>query len=242
MQDFANIIDRLCLCPHWERPHIIRYNLTYQYLVRTGAINQGMNILDVGGPSPFRAALREMGYRVFDMGTTDLRYRFADSGLMTGAPQMNLITALEVFEHLSDREVQEGAPPDQSGKDWLDQRATFNHTGQISFLSECRKILVDDGSLVMTTPNAIGWCCLAKMCAGEPPNMYQPHVKEMTQDQVGYCLDQAGLACIHAEGFNAWPQLDGNDKRWRAKMLATVLKPGKIREDMILYRCVKKHN
>jgi SAM-dependent methyltransferase len=220
---FSDIIDRLCTCKAWEVPHIIRYKLTYGYLLSHGLLNEGVDILDVGGPSPFRAALKECGHAVDDTGVSDLRYAFACNNWRED--RYGLILALEVFEHLADRET-----------DDLTERAKFNASGQLSFLAECKKLLKPDGKLVITTPNAAGWCAIARILNGEPPRMYDEHVREVAQHEMHWLIDQAGLKCVHNEGWDCWPKLPGNDKRWRQKMLATCVEPGVIRDNDIVYQ------
>jgi SAM-dependent methyltransferase len=231
MKNFYDAVTELCVCPNWEKPHLIRYKMTYSYLNNRGLLPDGP-ILDIGGPSPMRAALKACGREVHDTGEADLRYPFAY------AAKYRLIIALEVLEHLADQEeIPEITIPylkDENGQDWLDRRATFRGTGQLCFLQECRKLLAPDGVLVLSTPNPNGWCCLAKHLKGARPAMWEPHIREVNQHEVEVLAKKSKLRIVHKEGFECWPQLAGGDKRWRA-LMAQHMDPGTMREDCIVY-------
>jgi predicted SAM-dependent methyltransferase len=85
----------------------------------------------------------------------------------------DLIINMEVVEHLSDLH--------ESVFEW---NASFQYSGFISCMNECKRILKKDGSMFLSTPNVNCYLNLYKMIFGEIPHQYNPHVREYHVDEI----------------------------------------------------------
>jgi hypothetical protein len=250
--EFEKRCDANCKCPNWEKPHLIRYGATFRELLELG-LHKCHVMLDCGGPSPFRTTLREMGFvceGTDEHGVEDLRYAFAHK--LTGA-NYNWVIALEVLEHLADREVNsshtrpEHVIPEMpellsERSNWFDWLATFNHTGQVSFLLECKKLLApQDSCFIVSTPNANGWCSMYKMFHGDPPHMWDKHVRELSEGEAIRLITLAGLRISKLIGLDIWPNIQGNQRLWRETVRKTnLLNPGVRREDCLFFALTRE--
>jgi len=110
-------------------------------------------------------------------------YRVGDVEALEG--QFDLVTAMEVIEHVAD---------------------------PAAFLKALAKRLASGGLLVMSTPNATGWSKLLMITVGEGlgriPRGTHDFDKFIAPERMKALLAEAGLKCLDAEGI-AWSPARG---------------------------------
>jgi 2-polyprenyl-6-hydroxyphenyl methylase/3-demethylubiquinone-9 3-methyltransferase len=168
---------------HWQADECVRTPL------------EGKSALDVGcGAGLLTEPLARLGGRVTGLDASpeviaaarghaatmalDIDYRAGDVQALDG--QFDLITAMEVIEHVA-------------------EPAAFVHA-----LAER---LAPGGLLIMSTPNATGWSKLLMITLAEglghiPRGTHDFH-KFITPDRLSHLLAEAGLKCLDVEGI-AW--------------------------------------
>ena len=113
----------------------------------------------------------------------EIDYRVGDVQELEG--QFDLITAMEVIEHVAD---------------------------PAAFVTALAKRLAADGLLIMSTPNATGWSKLLMITVGEGlgqiPRGTHEFDKFIAPDRMKALLADAGLKCIDLEGI-AWSPTRG---------------------------------
>ena len=113
----------------------------------------------------------------------EIDYRAGDVQRLEG--QFDLITAMEVIEHVAD---------------------------SAAFVKALAKRLSPKGLLVMSTPNATGWSRLLMITIGEGigqiPRGTHEFEKFIAPDRMKVLLDDAGLKCLDVEGI-AWSPTRG---------------------------------
>jgi len=161
------------------------------------------HILDVGGLSPFTAWLKtifKVPGSVEITGGYDLRYRFE----LTESNRCQLITCMEVIEHIKDRDVKLG------GMDWQDQLEAlgmYTGDGVRSLLSELYRITKPGGYLFLTTPNVCSYRSIANILAGVHPFRYLPHVREYTAGETYLLVQQAGWQIQKFKTIEVWDRI-----------------------------------
>ena len=113
----------------------------------------------------------------------EIAYRSGDVQQLEG--QFDLVTAMEVIEHVADPEA---------------------------FLKALASRLAPDGLLVLSTPNATGWSKLLMITIGEGlgriPRGTHDFDQFITPDRMKLLLADAGLKCVDVEGI-AWSPTRG---------------------------------
>ena len=113
----------------------------------------------------------------------EIAYRSGDVQQLEG--QFDLVTAMEVIEHVADPEA---------------------------FLKALASRLAPDGLLVLSTPNATGWSKLLMITIGEGlgriPRGTHDFEQFITPDRMKLLLADAGLKCVDVEGI-AWSPTRG---------------------------------
>ena len=113
----------------------------------------------------------------------EIDYRVGDVQQLQG--QFDLITSLEVIEHVADPGL---------------------------FLKALARRLAPNGLLVLSTPNATGWSKLMMITLGEGlgriPKGTHDFDKFISPDRLKLLLDNAGLQCLDVEGI-AWSATRG---------------------------------
>ena len=113
----------------------------------------------------------------------EITYRSGDVQQLEG--QFDLVTAMEVIEHVADPEA---------------------------FLKALASRLAPDGLLVLSTPNATGWSKLLMITIGEGlgriPRGTHDFDQFITPDRMKMLLADAGLKCVDVEGI-AWSPTRG---------------------------------
>ena len=155
----------------------------------------GRSALDVGcGAGLLAEPLRRLGARVtgIDASTELIRvakdhavasgleidYRSGEVDELEG--QFDLITCMEVIEHVADPST---------------------------FITSLARLLAPDGLLILSTPNATGWSKLLMITIGEGlgriPRGTHDFGKFIAPDRMKLLLSEAGLKCLDVEGI-AW--------------------------------------
>jgi 2-polyprenyl-6-hydroxyphenyl methylase/3-demethylubiquinone-9 3-methyltransferase len=161
---------------------------------------QGKTALDVGcGAGLLAEPLARMGASVTGLDASpeviavardhaariglEIDYRAGDVQQLDG--QFDLITAMEVIEHVADA---------------------------ADFVKALAKRLAEDGLLVMSTPNATGWSKLLMITIGEGlgqiPRGTHEFDKFIAPERMKLLLADAGLKCLDVEGI-AWSPARG---------------------------------
>ncbi len=97
----------------------------------------------------------------------------------------DLVISMEVIEHLAD--VENG------------YNATFLFSGLAHNLLECRRILRDNGTMFITTPNACSYITLHQLLSGCPPMLWDRHVREYTCEELMRFFSDSGLVASRHE-------------------------------------------
>ena len=155
----------------------------------------GRSALDVGcGAGLLAEPLRRLGARVTGIDASpelirvakdhavasglEIDYRSGEVGELEG--QFDLITCMEVIEHVADPST---------------------------FIASLARLLAPDGLLILSTPNATGWSKLLMITIGEGlgriPRGTHDFGKFIAPDRMKLLLSEAGLKCLDVEGI-AW--------------------------------------
>ena len=175
-------------CNHYISCHLQRYRETIKYI--RPYIKDNMNILNVGAEGNL---FNELFYVInntvnVENSRFDIRYDF-----ITTRQKYDLIISLEVIEHLKDRD-----------STTILNLAVFNNSGLWNFFINCNRLLNIHGLLFITTPNINGTRSLYNLLFYDNPNMYKPHVKELSRiELLNYC-DLCEFKIISYDTFNVW--------------------------------------
>lgn len=153
-------------------------------------IKPGDAVLEMGGKSAFTKMLNAVypGAEYSVTGQQDLRY-----GLTNASDSYDVITCMEVIEHLSD----------QASTD-IGEISTFKFTGMKCMLAECARMLKPDGRLFLTTPNVCSYNSLYAVMARQHPFCYLPHTRELAPVDIKSLLDESGLEIDRFETVEVW--------------------------------------
>jgi len=165
-----------------DRFHLRRYVKSISWL--QDIKNSGNRVLELGGPSISTRLL----HRFFP----ELTITNSDFELQEPFPyrdkSFDLVINMEVIEHIFDIE-------------------TLHETtlsGVKHVLSECFRILDDNGSMFLTTPNASSLWVIKRALLTEPPLLYERHFREFTFTEIVNLLKQAGFYIEKAATEQVW--------------------------------------
>jgi len=99
--------------------------------------------------------------------------------------KVDLVICMEVIEHLGD------IPSDD-----ILTTATYTGSGIRGFLTNIKKYMTEESNLFITTPNVISYRSIANTLYGVHPFCYNPHVRELTPNDVQNFLVESGFQCI----------------------------------------------
>ncbi len=149
-------------------------------------VRPGMKVLELGGEGLFSFLFREAfpDVELVSAGF-DLRrlFPFEDKSF-------DALLCMEVIEHVCDVEY---------------AHAT-TLSGVRNCLSEARRVLKLDGTMLLTTPNAAAAWVLHRALRHEPPWVWEYHFREFTLFEIVGLVEQAGLQVARRETVNAWSQ------------------------------------
>lgn len=119
--------------------HHKRYQSTLNFLESNNLINADTSILDCGGGTDFIENFLKPKYSNISIDSTssDLRY-----DLDIPSNKYDLVLCMEVIEHIKDQD-----------SSIIHDIASFTGSGINNLLKECARVLKENGSLLITTPN-----------------------------------------------------------------------------------------
>jgi hypothetical protein len=159
------------------------------YLRLSEHLELGKQLLELGGESKITNYLRsQLGLNV-DVYSQDLRYPF---DLNTNG--YDLVLCLEVIEHIKDRTETGG----------INEIAMFTRSGVQNVFNESSRVLRRGGVLFMTTPNACSIDSIARIFLYQAPQLYAPHVKEYSADELIDLAKESGFELIAFSTANVW--------------------------------------
>jgi FkbM family methyltransferase len=176
----------------YDHVHAVRFRATASLL--GPYLEKAKRIVELGGHSRigvFAGQTFGADYRSYEQ---DLRYRFdlPDSAF-------NSVLCLEVLEHIKD------VPESETS---IDLTASFNYDGVMNLLRESFRILKPGGVLLITTPNASSVDVIARVLRGDPPHLFDPHVRELSPKQVRAFGERAGFKLEAFGTYFAWQTAD----------------------------------
>lgn len=162
--------------------HYLRYCQTVSLICRKleySVLNSGFRVLETGGLSLVAEFLADRGCDVSGT-TSDLRYSIdAPSG------EADLVLSLEVIEHLKDQ-----------AETSFSEVPLFQMSGVKNYLSEIKRVVAKDGLLMITTPNPCSVRSIQNIISFKPPEIFRPHVREYTRDELYDLLNNSGFEVI----------------------------------------------
>ena len=105
------------------------------------------------------------------------------------------VLCLEVIEHLKDA---------RSSETTMDDIACWNYSGVMNLLQESYRLTKPGGLLLVTTPNAASVDVIGRVLAGDSPQMFNPHVRELAPKQVKAFAELVGFRLVSFGTFFAW--------------------------------------
>jgi SAM-dependent methyltransferase len=141
-------------------------------------------ILELGGPSIATHVIQRF-YPDKTIAHTkfDLREKFPYPDR-----SFDLIINMEVIEHIFD----------------LDPRQATTLTGVKQALSECHRVLDENGKMFLTTPNACSIWVIQRALRSEPPLQYDYHFREFTYYEIIGLIKEAGFLIEKAATERVW--------------------------------------
>lgn len=167
--------------------HTKRFQKSLEWL---DFIQPGHALLEMGGKSAFTKMLNAVYPETscYVTGQQDLRYP-----LTNPADAYDVITCMEVIEHLSD----------QASTD-IGEISTFKFTGIKCMLAECARMLKPTGKLFLTTPNVCSYNSVYAAMRMQHPFCYLPHTRELAPIDLKNLLDEAGFEIERFETLEVW--------------------------------------
>ena len=193
--EFSDYYDGEWLPRHdYFRVHRKRFLQTWEFLQEHVRIRRGGNVLDVAGVGPVSSFLSAT-HGMSATGTyTDLRYP-----VDVASASQDIVICTETIEHIKDVE---------SGE--IRDLESFNYSGVMNLLREVRRVLKEDGRLLLTTPNANSYIQLKKWLDGEPLLMDPNHVREFSVRELTHKAQAARLDNVAMKVMDSWNEHFGD--------------------------------
>jgi SAM-dependent methyltransferase len=139
---------------------------------------------------PFDQAVRRLfpGVVLHTTGDADLRYR-----LTTACDSVHGVVAMEILEHMKDRQE--------------DELAVYSQSGIRNLLAEALRILKPGGWLLLTTPNLSRYTCAWNLVRGERAEWCHAHVREFGYAELLRFVISAGFIIEKAATVDVWETL-----------------------------------
>lgn len=173
-------------------------------------------ILDVGGESPFTEIIRKRwpGKLVPYYGG-DLK-----NGFDLKEP-VDLILAMEVAEHIHDRET------DEISTEWT-------NSGVLKMLASCHLSLKEKGILFLTSPNCASITSLHHCLSHRAAMLYRPHVREFSVYELDMLVQQSGFTILKRETVDSWRNAISDEQHKRiAQFIKASHYPTELRGENI---------
>ena len=167
--------------------HQKRFDLTIERLQAAGHLKNGDKVLELGDPSEFTEILKERCDVNITNTSTDLRYPIYNSEWH----QFDLILCMELIEHIKDQNTSD-----------IDALSVFTGSGIKCMLKECERLLKDDGTLFVSTPNIHCYRVLENWCKNDEIYTYGPHPRELTIQYLEEVLGE--YFELEVEHVNCW--------------------------------------
>ena len=155
-------------------------------------LTPGAAVCDMGGRSCFTDWLVSKSVRLAPV--VEGNY----SKLQPGEPEFDLVTCMEVIEHVKD----------PTG----DRIEGFSFNGMGNLLGYIYSKLKPGGKLFLTTPNLLCLGAVCRMLQGLHPFVYAPHVRELAPFELRSLAEEAGFKAVRFEALRVWHQ-DANALR-----------------------------
>ncbi len=173
----------------YEGTHDLRWKITLEKMNEMSSVFlSSRNLLALGTDGQFESQL-QVEYPNLDVHISDWDLRFT---FPVVSESYDLCVALEVIEHLKDRD------------DQTHDIAAHYFTGLLNFLIETHKSLKPGGLLILTTPNSSSLESLFRTIQGKSTFMYWPHVRELSPLELAYFLQQTGFQVNLVETFSPY--------------------------------------
>lgn len=218
-----------CLTNPWFKNHIERYKLTFTYFIKNlhciwHENDKKLNILDLGGYSSFRLALKNIpGIFIHECEYFDLRKTWPTT---FDFKKIDVFIATEIMEHLRDLEDSD--------------IATFCSSGIMGMLNQCFLNMKDSAKLLITTPNVCSFVQILNLLRHKSPFMYNLHVREMSFEELSTYLKNANFIIKDISFKNCWTHVNNYSKELR--MLKNNNFSIDNREDNMFLICMKNND
>jgi SAM-dependent methyltransferase len=173
--------------------HKLRFETTIKHLKEAGVLRDGINILELGTPNEFTEVLKGECKANITNTCSDLRYapimRWGDGENL--AEEFDLILCMELIEHIKDQNTND-----------IGQLACFNGSGIKGLVSECNKLLKQDGALFVSTPNVHCYAIMHNWCVKNEIYTYDLHPRELTEAYLKEVLGE--YFDIKIDYFDCW--------------------------------------
>ncbi len=193
--EFLSIVQPLCQDDPSFAPHLKRYLLTWRALGSTILDERNWPLIDVGGWSPFLAAVRAAVPCDAILSTDEAELRVDPGSPLPGCERQSAgaVLCLEVLEHMHDVATETEA-----------NRHHFTYSGMSRLLRACFETLRPGGRLFLTTPNACSLASVWRLARGQDPFMYPPHVRELAPSVLASLLRQQGFERVAVDSHDVW--------------------------------------
>jgi SAM-dependent methyltransferase len=204
LDGFKEYFDHKLESTTWQyyRDHYRRFIDTFRIL--QPHVRDGIRCLEIGGKtvlSEFIASYYK--YSITDSTTSDLRYPLDVAG-----EKYDIVINTETVEHIKDQE--------STKRDEMDR---FNFSGIKSLLSECHRVLLPKGKLILSTPNSVSLNVVTCALWGNPPYFYYDHVRELTPREIRDFLEKIGFNVMFLETVDCWNLLPAANKEKLIELL-----------------------
>lgn len=172
----------------YDHTHAIRFRQTVK--VFGPYLSKAKSVLELGGHSRIGVFARDVfgiDYRGYEGELRDPYDLPSDA--------FDVVLCLEVLEHLKDARRSETT---------INDIACWNYSGVMNLLQESYRVMKPGGVLLVTTPNAASVDVIGRVLAGDPPQMFNPHVRELAPRQVKAFAELVGFQLELFGTYFAW--------------------------------------
>ena len=195
------VFSNLCRGDQWFQPHVERYVKTWETLTALVPNIEEKTIVDTGDTSPFWTFLKSRQEQrgifssglIICTGEQELRVEYGDPLPGCPADSADVVTCLEVLEHMHDWDTTNP-----------ENRHQFTYSGMTRLLHACWHTLKPGGGMLLTTPNVHSSASFRRIAQGKCPYMYAPHVRELSEHELRSLLQQCGFGIAMFTSHDVW--------------------------------------